>query len=505
MFALRHRPWQCGAGTLFAAWECLSVSNNPLRSSRQAVPTLSSSQSRWSTPRWLAALVLLQVPLLGHEPLVRDEVQSDEAARKTLGALWSALHHLDAPLGLYYGFLHFWIKVSDSALWLRLPSLLAMAGAVAVAIWTAERMGGSRSGLVTGLLLLANPATWYFAADARPYALALLCAAVTLWIVLTAQHHSVVLFAFATLTVYLQGLFSLLLVVEALWLLRARQKRSLVALVASLVVWFPMAIASSSESMMTSWIPHTSPLSLAEAVHELFGSAGLLSGVAALVWIATAVVTRPRADLRRVLLLALVPAVVLASAGIVMHVLGGRYVLYVILIVAVVLGAAAGGTTDSREGVVRLVLGALVLLTVANVTVRALTPYTQDDLPAAAAWLVAHDQPGDGLLYSPDHARAAMLPDLQAASPRVADQDVSADDSQDRRHLGSFYLPERSSNQIEQALQTHTRVWVIGYPNDAWRPTPNTGGDIASRDLRSWRLTTTRIFGQIRLQLYTAP
>jgi mannosyltransferase len=452
-------------------------------------------------PAWLSLLLLLQLPVLGHEPLVRDEVMSNEAASRDLGALWSALHHLDAPLGPYYAFLHLWVQVSDSATWLRLPSLLGMTGAIAVATWTAQRLAGAKAGLVTALLLLANPAAWVFAADARPYALALCAASVTLLLTLTSPRRTVLLFLAATATVYLQGLFVLLLVAEGVILLRRRQLRAVAALAAAGVTWLPLALVTSQQTVMTTWIPYTSPISFAHALHELFGSLGLLSAIALLAWAALAVLVLRDADSRHVLLLGAVPAVVLVGLGLVMHVLGGRYVLYVLLTTAIALGVA----TDRRQARISGLLICALLFIAAGVLVQqAQTPYRQDDLPAAAKWLVAHDRPGDALLYSPDHARAAFLPELQAVSAMVADQDLAADDSVDRTRLGSFFLPERPAASIRSQLRNHQRVWVVGYPDDRWRPTANTGGDIADTDLKGWTLQSTEAFGQIRVKLFTA-
>jgi hypothetical protein len=297
-------------------------------------------------------------------------------------------------------------------------------------------------------------------------------------------------------------MFVQLLVAELRWLWRARERDAALAVFSAMVLWLPLAVVSSTQSVMTSWIPHTAPVPLAEYVHELFGSTGVLSGIALVAWAAVAVVARPGPDTRPLLLLAAGPVVVLALAGVVAHVLGGRYVLHALLVVALVLGVAAASRPVAAS---RLLLAALLLLSLDNVVHQARTDFVQEDLPSAAAYLVAHDQPSDALLYSPDHARAAFLPEIETADPGVASQDLSADSTTDRRRLGSFYLPERSAAEIRTALKQHPRVWVIGYKDDEWRPTPNTGGDIATHDLAGWTLQSTETFGQIRLQLFTAP
>lgn len=458
--------------------------------------------SRLPAPHWLGLLLLLEVPFLGRRPLFRDEVQTQEAARKTPGALWGALHHLDAPVGAYYAMVHVWTQVSGSDTWLRLPSLLAVAGAVALTVLTAERLGGRRAGLVTGLLLLANPATWVFGGYARPYGLALCVAAGTLLLVLTAPRRAGLLLVLGTLTLYLQGMFVLLLLGELFWLLRAKERRAALALVVAMALWLPLALFSTTQSVMTSWIPHTAPGPLLDYVRELFGTSGALSALALLVWAAAAVLARRRRDLLPLLLLGTVPVVVLAAAGLVAHVLGGRYALYAVLVVALALGLAAT-TLGIRS--LRPLLAALLVLALGNVANAARSTHVQEDLPAAAAWLVDHDRTGDGLLYSPDWARAAFLPSLEGVDAEVARQDLSADTGTDRSRLGSFYLAERSADEIRAALGSHPRLWVVGYDADDWRPTPNTGGDVVTGQLADWTVVCRQSFGQITVRLLSAP
>lgn len=444
------------------------------------------------SPRWLGLVLLVQVPLLGHRPLVRDEVQTLEAARKSPGALWDALHHLDAPVGPYYALMHLWTQASESPAWLRLPSLLGLVGAVVLTVLTAERLAGRRAGLVTGLLLLANPATWVFGGIARPYGLALCAAAATLLIVLTRPRQVGPLLVVATVMLLLQGMFVLLVLAELTWLWWARERRAALALVGAVALWLPLGLVSTTQTVMTSWIPLTGPRPLLDYVAELFGSTGALAALALLTWGAFAVLGRRR-DL---LLLAAGPVVVLAAAGAFAHVLGGRYVLHAVLVVAVALGVASAR-------VPRAALVVLVALALGNAVQWARTDWVQEDLPSAAAWLVAHDRPGDGLLYSPDHARAGFLPALEAADDGVARQDLAADVTVDRRRLGDFYLHDRPADEIRGELARRTRLWVVGYAGDSWRPTPNTGSDLVAG--LDWQVVCTRSFGQLRVQLLVAP
>src|SRR6201991_4299407 len=81
-----------------------------------------------------AALTLLIAGFqLGRAPLWRDELATWSAATRPLPDLWRMLGGIDAVTGPYYLFMHGWIPgFGDSAVALRLPSLLAMAGATAL-------------------------------------------------------------------------------------------------------------------------------------------------------------------------------------------------------------------------------------------------------------------------------------------------------------------------------------------------------------------------------------
>lgn len=451
-------------------------------------------------PAWLAGALLAELPVLGHRPLVRDEVISTEAGQKTLGALWHALGQLDAPLGLYYLLLHPWLQVSTSATWVRLPSLLGMLAAVAVLTVTATRLGGRRAGTLTALVLLANPATWAFAAFARPYGLAVAAAAVTLHVVLAAPRRAVLLGVTALLVLYLQGLFVLLLVAEGVLVLRRRQWRLVAALTVAGVGWLPLAVETSQQHVMTSWIPLTAPGPLASQIHELFGDDTVLSAAALVTWLALLAWTVRGGRPLEVLLLGVVPAAALVALGVFLHVLGGRYALYVLLTTALALGLALA----DRQRLPVVVPVVLVLLAVASLGWEATLSFRQEDLPAAAAWLAAHDRPGDVLLFAPDHSRAGFLQAEDRTSGLDA-ADVALLPVADRRTVGSFYLPERSASEIRDAVAGAERVWVLGYPGDDWRPTPNPSGDVAASTLKSWPVVSDRAFGQFHVRLLVRP
>jgi len=130
----------------------------------------------WAVPTVAAvALGLFQV---GGPQLWRDELASWSAASRSVPQLWSMLHSIDAVLGFYYFGLHLWMAVfGQSAAAMRLPSVIAMAGAAAVVGLIGRRLGGGAAGLAGGLVFALVPSVSRYAQEARPYAFAMFFAA----------------------------------------------------------------------------------------------------------------------------------------------------------------------------------------------------------------------------------------------------------------------------------------------------------------------------------------
>ncbi|MCI4062497.1 glycosyltransferase family 39 protein [Micromonospora sp. R77] len=125
---------------------------------------------------WVAPTVLtLGVTLvgLGRAQLWRDELATWSAATRPVGDLVRLAGTIDAATGPYYLLMHGWTALAgDSTVALRLPSVLAMAGAAGLTARLGERLVDARVGLLAGLLFAVLPGTSRYAQEARPYALA---------------------------------------------------------------------------------------------------------------------------------------------------------------------------------------------------------------------------------------------------------------------------------------------------------------------------------------------
>jgi mannosyltransferase len=130
----------------------------------------------WAAPVAVtAALGLIEI---GVPQLWRDEFASWSAASRSMPQLWAMLHNIDAVLGIYYFGLHLWMAVfGDSATAMRLPSVIAMAGAAGVVALIGRRLSGGAAGLTSGLVFAVIPSVSRYAQEARPYAFAMFFAA----------------------------------------------------------------------------------------------------------------------------------------------------------------------------------------------------------------------------------------------------------------------------------------------------------------------------------------
>jgi len=125
---------------------------------------------------------------LGKVELWRDELATWSAASRSIGQLAAMAPNIDAFYFPYYLFMHFWTAVfGDSAVAMRVPSVLAAAAAAAAVVGlVAGRLFGRFAGLCAGTLFALIPMVTRMAQEARPYAFVVLFAALSTWLLLRA-------------------------------------------------------------------------------------------------------------------------------------------------------------------------------------------------------------------------------------------------------------------------------------------------------------------------------
>jgi mannosyltransferase len=142
-------------------------------------------RSVWLWPT-LATLAVTGAGVGSAQPW-RDELATWGAATRPLRDLLRLAGTVDATAWPYYLLMHGWVAVfGDSPAALRLPSVLAMAGAAGLTAALGARLFGRPAGLAGGLLFAALPGTSRYAQEARPYAFVALFAVLSTLLLLRA-------------------------------------------------------------------------------------------------------------------------------------------------------------------------------------------------------------------------------------------------------------------------------------------------------------------------------
>ncbi|MFS8085076.1 MAG: glycosyltransferase family 39 protein, partial [Acidobacteriota bacterium] len=111
---------------------------------------------------------VLRVYAISLYPLAGDEYGS-LAEAKQVGLNWNSI--------IYSGLMHFWIRLGNSELWLRLPSAIFGTATVAILFKLGEKLGGWRTGIVAALLAATSPFSIYHSQELRFYSFFILTAA----------------------------------------------------------------------------------------------------------------------------------------------------------------------------------------------------------------------------------------------------------------------------------------------------------------------------------------
>lgn len=368
----------------------------------------------WGTPA-LLTMALCVIGLTG-PGLWADELATWGITTVSWPELWHQLEGTDATIGPYYVLMRVWTTVfGDSDLSLRLPSVLAMAGAAAVIGLIGNRLGSHRIGLLAGLTFAILPITTRFGQEARPYALATLAAAVaTLLLIRLLEGFTLgiaLAYAAAVTALGLMHLVALLmLAAHGLAVLLLKRKllwRWAPSAFAGLIPLIPIVlIGRRQQGTQIGWIPFTDLHQIQAYGLEFFGGA-LIGG--AVIALGAAAVSRERGAVVAITL-GVVPVALLMALGSVAHLWQQRYVLYTVVGWVVLVGILL-----AKRGLVA------VVATMATLAVLALPGHFEvrkpsfryQDTKAVVALIERDYQPGDGIVYG-----------LQDRGPGVLNRDV---------------------------------------------------------------------------------
>jgi mannosyltransferase len=243
----------------------------------------------WAIP----ALTMLALGLyrVSDPSLWGDELQTWGMTQLSWPDFRALSTEFDTALMPYYLLMRGWTAIvgtSDAAL--RLPSVLAAVGAVALVARIGTRLATPLTGLMAGLLMAVVPAMSRYAQEARPYALTIFLAvlATVLFLQILDRPNVWRLVAYAVTVAFL-GLFHFfalaLLLAHGAWLLLMRRdlvlRWGIAAMIGGLpaipVVWYGMGQRGA-----VAWIAHSTVSTPVSFFGGLFGAMSVTSAVAAL-------------------------------------------------------------------------------------------------------------------------------------------------------------------------------------------------------------------------------
>lgn len=340
------------------------------------------------------------------------------SAQRPLESLFGMLGRVDAVHGLYYLFLHFWIRlVGISEFAVRFPSAIAVGIAAAGVVLLASRFASRRVMLVAGLACVVLPRFTYMGEEARSYAFS---TAVAVWltlllVVLLQTHTRRRLFwagyaLLAAIGIWLFLYLALLLLAHGAFVLLDRRSRPLrrawlASAGAAVLIALPIGVIAVLERHQLAFLSEH-PLNLnAILVEPWFGNAALavvgwlLMGVAAV----AAFRRRTHRQSRLALLAGLwlvIPATILLCASVtVLPIYSVRYLSFAAPAAALLIGLGVDGL--GRNYLRWIAVAALVALA-APTWVYQRGQYAKDggsDWRQVSTYIGANAQPGDGIYF----------------------------------------------------------------------------------------------------------
>lgn len=415
----------------------------------------------WGSPAFVT-LTLCVIGLTG-PGLWADELATWGITSVSWAELRRQLDGTDATIGPYYVLIRLWTSVfGDSDFSLRLPSVLAMAGAAAIIGLIGIRLGSHRAGLLAGLTFAILPITTRFGQEARPYALATLAAAAatfllvrmlerfTLGIALAYSAAVAALGAMhlvALLMLAAHGLAVLLIKRKLLWRWTPSALTGLIPLIPIIL------IGRQQQGNQIGWIPFTDLQQIEAYGLEFFGGALIGGAVLAL---GMAAVSRERGAVVAISL-GVVPVALLMALGSVAHLWQQRYVLYTIVGWAVLVGLLL-----AKRGLLAAIatMAALAVLAVPGQVAVRKPAYRYQDTKAVVSLIEREYQPGDGIVYG-----------LKDRGPGVLNRDIIAhylpadrrpvDLLVDRPMRTDGWMVASEHPDVAARLGATRRVWVL--------------------------------------------
>lgn len=436
----------------------------------------------WALIGIMILATLLRLLHLGSESLWFDEIMSVAIARLDWGTFWRVLSRFEANMALYYGLLHFWIKLSESEVIVRSLSVVAGLLTVPVIYALGGRMFGTRAGLISAVLLAANAFHIRFSQEARSYALVVLLASLSsLFFIRAIERQSRADWAgyvlTGTLAVYSHFLAVLIpgAHLASLIVLRPRDvpwRRLLVSFSVMGLLLVPLSIfVFTRDNGGLGWVPKSRPIAVYGLFDSLAGGGKLLVltyFVPCFIAFVHALRTWSRSKLsfetwRYAFFLSWLFGPILVGVAISLSkpLLVARY--FIICLPPLVLLAAVGISSISprwiRTG------GLVLLMTLSGRAVYSYYSYPEkEDWRGATAYVVSHTLQKDGIFFYMDVGRLGFDYYVRRLSPADQTWKIVFPESLDWEEQE---LTKQEPNDALALLpQRCERVWLFLSHND---------------------------------------
>ncbi|GIF24666.1 hypothetical protein Ate02nite_73960 [Paractinoplanes tereljensis] len=400
----------------------------------------------------------------------RDEIASWSIASRNVDQIIATGRHIDGVLVPYYLFLHYWIGwYGDSAVAMRVPSIIAMTATAAVVALLARRWWGNAAGLLGGLLFAVMPAVSRYGQEIRGYAFATLFVALaTLLLAIALDRSRWWTWTGYALCVALAGLSHLLslmvlaghlvMVLVAVW--RSGRWRAL---------WWVLAVAAGvgamlpltrnglgQQSSQLNWLDKAMPRALADVAGSLF-VAPILGG--AVPGLAILALKRGKATPAAVLwAAALLPVGLLyAYDQLVAPIFVSRYLMFAVPLLCALAGAGLSLLRLPVALVAVLALGAIGLP--AQQAMR--RAHSSFDFESAAEVILENQAPGDGIIYAPRDGWQATDLGLAYYLRDRAPRDLMLTSSE----VSNASLWATECKDAVKCLGDTKRIWVMAADN----------------------------------------
>jgi mannosyltransferase len=433
-----------------------------------------------------AAAAVVRLHALAGRGFWLDETISASIAGNSLSAIFRIIREREIYMALYYVFLHFWALLGDSEFVLRLPSVIFSVATIPFTYALGARLFGRIPGVIAAALLTFNAFHIRFAQEARSYALVILLAALSSWLLArnVQQPHK------ASWTLY--GVLLALMISSHLFavLIVAAHGAALACLPPSKVPWkglgrsalwfvvlvLPLAAAVLNILSKTNPLDWAAPAGFSNTrgfFEVIAGNRGMLLVVLDGIAVAALIFKAARMQIRKgrseegwpaifVLAWFFVPVGIALAVAEFSPPFVPRYLLPCLPAFLICVGA---GLTEIPLRAVAGTLGAAIfLLTLDGFPGAYHLGGGLEDWRAISSGILKEAQPGDAILFYPQYSRTPFEYYRARVSPgAVWPREIAGGADAETK---GFVLPSSSAGPWSPSVQPGRKIWVVfHHPN----------------------------------------